>query len=208
MFKYSVPGQVHEYCAMGWLRSIGSIKLKVPFAEYCLCCRAFLQKRHIILSILLTKATPYWAIRVAHCKTLQHTWNHCNTIDCRRCKWPTPNLTTHCNTLQHTATRCNALQLTATHCNTIDSRRCKWPTPNFTTHCNTLQHTATRCNTLQLTATRLILGDANGRHQTSRHTATYCNTLQHTTTHYDCSTLRHAATRYNTQQVGDNQFEK
>jgi len=43
---------------MGWLRSVGSIKLLVSFAEYCLFCRALLQKRPIILSILLTKATP------------------------------------------------------------------------------------------------------------------------------------------------------
>ena len=43
---------------MGWLRSVGSIKSEVSFAEYCLFCRALLQKRPIILSILLTKATP------------------------------------------------------------------------------------------------------------------------------------------------------
>ena len=43
---------------MGWLRSVGSIKLWVSFAEYRLFYRALLQKRPIILSILLTKATP------------------------------------------------------------------------------------------------------------------------------------------------------
>ena len=43
---------------MGWLRSVGSIKLQVSFAEYRLFYRALLQKRPIILSILLTKATP------------------------------------------------------------------------------------------------------------------------------------------------------
>ena len=45
--------------AIGWLQLVGSIKLQVSFAEYCLCCRALLQKRPVILSILLTKATPY-----------------------------------------------------------------------------------------------------------------------------------------------------
>jgi len=45
--------------AIGWLRSVGSIKLQVSFAEYCLFYRALLQKRPIIVSILLTKATPY-----------------------------------------------------------------------------------------------------------------------------------------------------
>ena len=44
---------------MGWLRSVGSIKWQVSFAEYRLLYRALLQKRPIILSILLTKATPY-----------------------------------------------------------------------------------------------------------------------------------------------------
>ena len=44
---------------MGWLRSVGSMQLQVSFAEYCLFYRALLQKRLIILSILLTRATPY-----------------------------------------------------------------------------------------------------------------------------------------------------
>jgi len=34
--------------AMGWLRLVGSIKLQVSFAEYCLLHRALLQKRPII----------------------------------------------------------------------------------------------------------------------------------------------------------------
>jgi len=44
---------------MGWLRSVGSIKLWVSFAEYCLFYRALLQNRPMILSILLTNATSY-----------------------------------------------------------------------------------------------------------------------------------------------------
>jgi len=55
-------------CAhMGWLRSVGSIRLWVSFAEYRLFYRALLQKRPTILSILLTKATPYmctWRVGV------------------------------------------------------------------------------------------------------------------------------------------------
>ena len=46
-------------CTIGWLRSVGSIKSFVSFAEYRLFYRSLLQKRLIILSILLTKATPY-----------------------------------------------------------------------------------------------------------------------------------------------------
>jgi len=44
---------------MGWLWSVGSIKLWVSFAEYCLFNRALLPKRPMILSILPTEATPY-----------------------------------------------------------------------------------------------------------------------------------------------------
>jgi len=40
--------------AMGWLRLVGSIKLKVSFAEYSLFYRALLQRKPIILSILPT----------------------------------------------------------------------------------------------------------------------------------------------------------
>jgi len=53
-------------CVMGWLRSVGSIKSQVSFAEYRLLCRALLQKRPIILSILLTKATPYVINHMCH----------------------------------------------------------------------------------------------------------------------------------------------
>jgi len=44
---------------MGWLRLVGSINLQVSVVEYSLLYRALLQKRLIILSILLNEATPY-----------------------------------------------------------------------------------------------------------------------------------------------------
>jgi len=43
---------------MGWLRLVGSIKLQVSCTEYSLFYRALLQKRPIILSILLTEVAP------------------------------------------------------------------------------------------------------------------------------------------------------
>ena len=43
---------------MVWLRSVGSIELQVSFAKYRLFYKALLQKRPMILSIRLTKATP------------------------------------------------------------------------------------------------------------------------------------------------------
>ena len=44
---------------LGWLRSVGSIKLQVSFAKEPYKRANILQKRPIILSILLTVATPY-----------------------------------------------------------------------------------------------------------------------------------------------------
>jgi len=41
---------------MGWLRLVGSMKLKISFAEYSLFYRALLQERPMILSILLAEA--------------------------------------------------------------------------------------------------------------------------------------------------------
>jgi len=57
----------HRYAYMGWLRSVGSIKLYVSFTEYRLFYRPLLQKRPIILSILLTVATPYMNVNVCVC---------------------------------------------------------------------------------------------------------------------------------------------
>jgi len=44
---------------MGWLRLVGSIKSQVSFAKEPYKRNCILQKRPIILSILLTIATPY-----------------------------------------------------------------------------------------------------------------------------------------------------
>jgi len=52
---------------MGWLRLVGSIQFYVSFAEYSLCYRALLQKKPIILSILLTEATPYGGEIIYQC---------------------------------------------------------------------------------------------------------------------------------------------
>jgi len=52
-FRFDLPVSY-----MGWLWLVGSIKLWVSFAEYSFFYRALLQKRPVILSILLTEATP------------------------------------------------------------------------------------------------------------------------------------------------------
>ena len=52
------PSRLRHRIHMGWLRLVGSFKLYVSFAEYCLFYRALLQKRPIILRSLLIVATP------------------------------------------------------------------------------------------------------------------------------------------------------
>ena len=57
---------IYVYLCMGWLQLVGSIKFWVSFAEYSLFNRDLLQKRPLILSILLTEATPYLCISCVH----------------------------------------------------------------------------------------------------------------------------------------------
>ena len=60
-----------ELIAMGWLWLVGSIKLQVSFAKEPYKRDDILQKRPIILSILLTVATPY--VRLA-CRSIPTEW--------------------------------------------------------------------------------------------------------------------------------------
>jgi len=69
-------GLLSHIVTMGWLRSVESIKVQVSFAEYRLVNRALLQKRIVILSILLTKATPY----VWQETTLRLCVTHCDFV--------------------------------------------------------------------------------------------------------------------------------
>ena len=66
--EFTRPNHTETHCircdrecfpGMGWLRLVGSLKLKVSFAEYYLFYRALLQKRPIILRSLPIVATPY-----------------------------------------------------------------------------------------------------------------------------------------------------
>ena len=51
---------------MGWPRLVGSLKLRVSFAEYSLFYRAILQKRPVILRSPLIVATPYLISNAFH----------------------------------------------------------------------------------------------------------------------------------------------
>jgi len=72
-WKVSQSAMCHR-CIMGCLRSVGSIKSS--FAEYCLFYRALFQKRPIILSILLAKATWYNDIDEANRQDIGFFWQH------------------------------------------------------------------------------------------------------------------------------------
>jgi len=138
---------------MRWLRPVESIRSYVSCAEYVLFKWALLQKRPMIYSILLTKATPYvyrfHKVDVCPCDTPQHTATHRNTQQ---------HTATHRNTLQHAATHCNRLQHAATHGNTLHHTATRCNTlQHAATHCTTLQHAATRCNTLQHTAKYILM---------------------------------------------------
>jgi len=75
---------------MGWLRSVGSIKSQVSFAEYRLFYRSLLQKRPIISSIQLTKATPYDLSQ--RCALAYWIKKHCVSLLCNPASSPTPCL--------------------------------------------------------------------------------------------------------------------
>jgi len=82
---------------MGWLRLVGSIKLQASFTEYSLFCKALLQKRPVISSILLAEATSYdnmrcvWyalrAIRVTDSKVMSRIELGHVTKSCRYPIW-------------------------------------------------------------------------------------------------------------------------
>jgi len=59
VYHISVCGDCANSSDVGWLRLVGSIQLQVSFAKESYKRDDILQKRHIILSILLTVATPY-----------------------------------------------------------------------------------------------------------------------------------------------------
>ena len=189
-----------HYIHIGWLRSVGSIKLQVSFADYGLFYRALLQKRPIILSILLAKATPYRqnlrlqcdsCVRkeeterkrdrqkqrsATHYNTLQHTTIHHTTL--------------HYTTLQHTTIHYITLQHTTIHYTTLQ---------HTTIHYTTLQHTTIHYTTLGIRknanwcwisrcAIYIYMRNLCVYGNTLQHTATGCNRLQHTATH--CNTLQ------------------
>ena len=54
-----IAGPFSPVRGMGWLRLVGSFKLQVSFAEYCLFHRALWQKRPVSLRSLVIAGTPH-----------------------------------------------------------------------------------------------------------------------------------------------------
>jgi len=82
----SLPRRPH----MWWLWSVGSIKLWVSFAKEPYKRDNVLQKRPIILSILLIKATPY----VCHGASIRVTWliHMCDMTCTQMCAMTHPHM--------------------------------------------------------------------------------------------------------------------
>jgi len=141
---YTITTAMTAAMTMGWLQSVGSIKLQVSFAEYCLFYRALLQKRPIIVSILLTKATPYchrtssrqgdlsvlqcvavWCCVALCCRVLRCVALCCSALQC---------VAVCCSVLQCVAVCCSVLQCVAACCSAqlpshiIETQRlgCMW----------------------------------------------------------------------------------
>ena len=65
---------------IGWLRLVGSLKLQVSFAEYCIFYRALLQKRPINSRSLLIVTTSY--VLCGMCCVLFTIFNHMRCVVC------------------------------------------------------------------------------------------------------------------------------
>jgi len=116
----------HMY-GMGWLRWVGSLKLKVYFAEYSLFYRALLHKRPTILRSLLIAASPY--VCVGH-----------DSLQVGKMEGGTDDVVSFAKEsykrdyiLQKRPAILRSLLIVATP---------------YRSHCDTLQHNDTHCNTL------------------------------------------------------------
>ena len=173
----------HLALIMGWLRLVGSLKVKVSNAKEPRKRGNILQKIPIILRSLLIVAIPSWwheakyqlccrtTQRVAVCHSVLQSVAECCRVlqSVAECCRVLQSVAVCCRVLQNVAVCCSALQCVAMRCSPISHvfqtcHRFDFALDSTATRCTTLQHTAPHCNTLQ-------------------HTATLCNTLQHTATH-------------------------
>jgi len=144
----------------GWLRSVGSIKLYVSFAEHCLFKRALLQEGPIILSILLTKATLCVHI---------HIYTYANTYTRMRTYMQADTLSLTHTLLSHTHT--NTYRLANSWCNLQASS-----TEKHTLLCalNAQTHTHIHVRGLMVQPSGELYGE------TCKHTCTLTHTRTHT----------------------------
>jgi len=83
----------NKYHTLGWLRSVESIKLQVPFAKYCLFYRVLLHKRPIIVlphvgqkntkllySIDYQYLYGYWSLNCSKCVSVLQCIPECCSV--------------------------------------------------------------------------------------------------------------------------------
>jgi len=122
---------MYIWSRMGWLRIVGSIKLYVSCAKEPCKIDNILQKRPVILSILLTEATPYvticymyWNIHMHFCMNIRymHTWSQKDQGYPKGC----------CHILRRDVPRLDLRGMSPTH--THESRHYRLEDPPLKTH--------------------------------------------------------------------------
>jgi len=177
---------------MGWLQLVGSIKLQVSFAKEPYKRDDILQKRPIILSILLTVATPY-RIYCIYWYTVAITLTFANFVPSKFAS-DNPGLNvlrtgviaesqahTHTHTYTHTHAHTHIHTCTHTHTHT-----------HTNTHSYTDTHTCKDQYKDQYTQTWFQRApDWCDCRQTNIHTHTHTHTRTHTQTHTHTHTHTH-----------------
>jgi len=174
------------------LRSVGSLKLQVSFAECSLFYRALLQKRNIVLRSLLIVSTSHSKISL-YLQPLQHLGTRCPTwhVYSRHIlPYIQPCMSSDCNTLQHTAT--------------LETQR---PHVTHIAMDISIQVYIYICIHLYMCPdchahTPALISRWRNTWKALQHAATHCDTLRHTTTHYSTLQLqKHHADLEMTQHI-------
>jgi len=159
---------------LGWLWLVGSIKLWVSFAKEPYRRANILQRRPIILSILLIVATPYLLSEQCRLCCFKIIGLFCRILSLLQNIGSCVVFGGSCRTYVHIFQGADLKFFNETKIIRISVRHLVF----LETYCSTLQHTAEHCSTLQCTATHC---DTTGSHMDILHgTVAHCNALQHT----------------------------
>ena len=137
----------HDSCY--GVATVSRIDENISFAEYCLFYRALLQKRPILLSILLTKATPYtnMCIQIVGLYTRTHIHAHTHTHIHTRTRART-HTRTHTRTHKHTHMQADDAACSE-HSYSRHHLGCVSSILHVAVCCTVLQYVAVCCSVLQ-----------------------------------------------------------